>query len=312
MDVATASASDLVDQFENLLGEHGISIPSHPITGSDMLPFWSILKRIRDGLADDPEELRGDFTAALAAHDLAAKILEVSDNPHFGQLVPHLRKLSEGTVHLTVEPPAYADTYNKLIELYWASLCLSAGIRVELDDPDNADGKNPDVMTLDGTGKPQRAYAFKTVRSPHTQNLLEHITKGIDQIEKSGSKEGIVALHLTPRINRSEIWPTGQYFTHWGIPADRVRTAFRTMLTQIVLDNGQSAVDALFAGKKAVGSVLCIAFCPTVAVHPTTNRPTMMPLKVAYLVDLAPQKAPPPDFLSELDILNRKMQTILG
>jgi hypothetical protein len=74
------------------------------------------------------------------------------------------------------------------------------------------------VITVDAAGNPQHAYAFKTIRSPHTQNILDHIVKGVDQIERSASMDGIVALHLTPRLQTANVWPTGGYFTSWTHP----------------------------------------------------------------------------------------------
>lgn len=312
MDVRLTFASDIVDRFEELLARHNISIPRHPQTGADMLPFWYLLKLIRSGFTGTPDQLRGEFTAAVAVHDLAAKVLEVSGHSQFADLLPHLKMLADGAIHLTEPQPAYADAYNKLIEVYWATLCLSAGLAVTLDDPENADGKNPDVITMDLSGKPQHAYAFKTIRSPHTQSILGHVTKGIDQIEKSASVDGIVALHLTPRLQTAGVWPPDGYFASWTHPAVYVAGLMRAMVSQIVLDNGQAAIDALFAGKKAVGSVLCISFCPTVASHPVTSRPTVMPLKVAVIIHLVAGKEPSQVFCAEIERLNHEMQTVLG
>ena len=84
--------------------------------------------------------------------------------------------LNSGAIHLTEEPPANADVYNKLIELYWSCLCLSLGRGIQLDDPVHSTGTNPDVITLDETGTSARAYAFKTIRSPHVQTVYERIS----------------------------------------------------------------------------------------------------------------------------------------
>jgi len=62
----------------------------------------------------------------------------------------------------------------------------------------------------------------------------------------------------------------------------------------------------------AVGSVLCFAFCPTVAAHPVTGKPTVMPLKVAILVNLVSKTEFPSPFLQEIGHLNHEMQTALG
>jgi hypothetical protein len=53
MNVTAASASDLVDRFEKMLAERSISVPRHPQTGADMLPFRSILDRLKAGFSGD-------------------------------------------------------------------------------------------------------------------------------------------------------------------------------------------------------------------------------------------------------------------
>ncbi len=313
MDVTISSASALIDRFENLLLGYGISVPRHPQTGTDMLPMWMILERLRKGFTGTPDELRDEYTAGLAVHDLAAKMLEVHQRPEFADLVPHLEKLAGGAIHLTEVPPAYPDAYNKLIELYWAGLCLGAGLTLELDHPVELDGKNPDVMTRAALRAARHGYAFKTIRSPHTQNMLDHLEKGISQIEELRSTEGIVAFHLTPRVQQAhEIWPTGGYFPDWRLPAQSVSDVCRQMIAQIVIDNGQEKIDGIFRGTKTVGSILCLAFCPTVAAHPKTGKPVVMPLKVGAVVEVTAENPMSGALGTELTALNHMMQTVLG
>src|SRR6185437_8418848 len=108
---------NVVDRFEELMLRHGISIPQHPQTSADMLPLWQILKYLRSGQQMSFDRQRELFFAGVAVHDLSSKVLEVQNNSQFKLLLPHLKMLVEGTVHLTEEPPSPADTYNKLIEL---------------------------------------------------------------------------------------------------------------------------------------------------------------------------------------------------
>jgi len=87
--------------------------------------------------------------------------------PLFVNVSMPLRLLTQGAVHLTETPPAEADAYNKLIELYWACLLVTCGVKISLDPPKcGSDGTNPDVITLDGWQTPMNGYAFKTIRSP--------------------------------------------------------------------------------------------------------------------------------------------------
>jgi hypothetical protein len=237
-------------------------------------------------------------------------VLKVRDEPQFSRLLPHLRILAEGAIHLTEPPPAYADGYNKLIEVYWASICLSAGLEVEIDDPQSSNGRNPDIITKAPSRSAKHGYAFKTIRSPHTQSILEHIEKGRDQIETSSSSEGVVALHLTPRLQTENIWPQGGFYSDWRQPALDVSSACRAMLAQVVTDNGQPRIDDIFRGTKVAGSILCVGFCPTVAAHPVTGLPTVMPLKVATLVQVCLGSLSSPDESYRFDNEVRKARAV--
>jgi hypothetical protein len=300
-------ALKLADRFEELLEAKGISVPAHASTGADMLPLWHVLKRLREGFTGIPDDLRTEYAAGIAVHDLAAKILAIEGHVNFDMLVPHLRMLTQGAVHLTQEPPGNADVYNKLIEIYWASLLMANNVDVELDHPTHSTGDNPDVIALD-RGKPARAYAFKTVRSPHTQSLIDHLIKGVDQIERSMANEGVVAFQLTPRILKADLWPKGKYYIDWRFPAAAAVGLLSQMISQVVADNGQPAIDAIFAGKKAAGAVLCLAFFPTVAMNPLTGNPVVMPIKVATLVEMAPSHPLSPTLHSEIEAANEAMQ----
>jgi hypothetical protein len=167
------------------------------------------------------------------------------------------------------------------------------------------------VIALDG-GQPARAYAFKTVRSPHTQSLLDHVIKGVDQIERCPAPEGIVAFNLTPRLLGAGLWPEGGFFADWRQPAVYTIEKLTGMISDVLKDNGQEAIDAVFAGKKAVGSILCVAFIPTVARNPVTGNAVVMPLKVATLVNLVAKRPPSAEMQAEIEAANHTMQTALG
>lgn len=310
--VQIAGASDLVDRFEKLVETHGVSIPRHFETGADMLPLWRILKTISAGFAVTPDDMRLEYTAGLAVHDLAAKVLRVKDHPDFPTLIPHLQLLALGAVHLTQEQPADADAYNKLVEVYWATLLMAMGTRVQLDHPKSSSGDNPDVIALDDSEQPARAYAFKTVRSPHTQSLLDHIVKGVDQIERCPAPEGIVAFNLTPRLLDAGLWPENGFFSDWRQPAAHTIRMLRKLISDVVTDNGQQAIDDIFAGKKAASSILCVAFIPTVARNPNTGNAVVMPLKVATVIHLSANCPPSTAMTAEIEEANHIMQTVLS
>ncbi|MHC2019982.1 hypothetical protein [Methylobacterium sp. CM6247] len=311
MQVDLNNAMALADRFEALLESNGISIGAHGSTGADMLPLWHILQVIREGFVGLPDDLRAEYAAGIAVHDLAAKVMAVENHKNFATLLPHLKMLTGGAVHLSHEPPADADVYNKLIEIYWACLLMANGVEVDLDHPKHSSGDNPDVIALD-YGQPARAYAFKTVRSKHTQNLLEHLTKGVAQIERSNAKEGLVCLHLTPRILKAGLWPEGRCYIDWRLPASQAVLLMKQWISQVVVDNGQPAIDCIFAGKKAAGTVLCLALFPTVARNPKTGNPVVMPIKVAALVEMVPSRPISIALHSEIEAANHRMQIELG
>ncbi|BBF94341.1 hypothetical protein [Blastochloris tepida] len=312
MDVAIEFAADIVDRFEEFLTENGISIPRHKQSNADMLPLWQILKQTKDGEGLRQTDNYNLFSAAVAVHDFASKILTIKDMPEFSNILPHLRMLSSGAVYLTSDPPASSDVYNKLIEVYWASLCLGKGINVSLDHPVHSTGVNPDVITLDSKGDAVHAYAFKTIRSKYTQSILDHIQRGVEQIEASSAGTGIVALHLTPRFQISSLFPEGYLFDRWECGVAYVAGAVRAMVTQVVCENGQSAIDNIFIKKKAVGAVLCLAFIPVVAKHPETGLNTFMPLKICVIVKLSSSVQLPMSLMGELYEINDAMQKFLG
>ena len=302
------NAMATVDAFEELLASKNISIPAHPETGADMLSLYKILERIRTGKSTSPDNLRQENTAGAAVHDLVAKVLMVQKHPDFKMIIPHLEKLADGAVHLTQQRQyENADTYNKLIELYWACLLMAIDLRIELDHPTRSAGDNPDVISF--RGDKSSAYAFKTIQSHHTQSLLEHLEKGIDQIERSAADEGIVVFNLTPYILDADPWPEeGSYYRDWSDVYRICRSMISQMIDQVVEDNGQAAIDEIFAGKKAVGSVLCLAIFTTIAGNPLTGNPIVMPIKMAVHIPLASKFNLSGDFYEEVLLANQAMQ----
>jgi hypothetical protein len=118
---------------------------------------------------------------------------------------------------------------------------------------------------------------------------------------------GITLIVLPPGFQE----PLGGYYEDWRPVAFAIARELTKTVTSVVEDNGQPAIDAMFAGKKAVGTILCLAFCPIVAKHPFTGRPTVMPLKVANLVDLYTGRKMSSALLTELTLANHMMQMAL-
>lgn len=306
--IPLTTAMEIVDAFEELLASKDISIPAHATTGASMLSLFQILKRIKAGSAISHNNLRKENTAGAAVHDLAAKVLAVQKHPDFDMLIPHLQMLASGAVHLTQERQyESADTYNKLIELYWACLLMATDLRIQLDHPLHSVGDNPDVIAF--RDDMSRAYAFKTIRSRHTQSLFDHLNVGVDQIERCAADEGIVVFNLTPYILDLDPWPAeGTYYQDWRAVYKEYRTQISHMIDQVVKDNGQAAIDNIFDGKKAVGSVLCLAIFTIIAENPLSGNPVVMPIKMAVHIPIAPKFMPSEAFYKEILLANHAMQ----
>ncbi|MFG6500117.1 hypothetical protein [Sulfitobacter sp. 1A15106] len=302
------NAMETVDAFEELLASKNISIPKHPESGADTLSLYRILQRIKSGEPTPHEDRRQESTAGAAIHDLAAKVLKVQKHPDFEMLIPHLEKLADGAVHLTQQRQyESADTYNKLIELYWACLLMANDLRIRLDHPTHSAGDNPDVISVQEDKS--RAYAFKTIQSHHTQSLLEHLKKGIEQIERCDADEGIVVFNLTPYILDADPWPAeGTYYQDWRVVWTICRSMISGMIEQLIADNGQAEIDKIFAGKKTVGSILCLAIFTTVAKNPLTGNPVAMPIKMAVHIPVASKCNLAGDFYDEVNLANHAMQ----
>src|SRR5271165_2483799 len=93
-------AASLIDEFETLLLQYGISIPSNQKTSADMLSVWRLLQYAQDPKRIRPHDPRELLRNGAAAHDLAAKVLEVRQHRDFEKLLPHLKLLSGGAIAL--------------------------------------------------------------------------------------------------------------------------------------------------------------------------------------------------------------------
>ena len=307
MDVHFEPAVKLIDCFEELLARHNISIPQNANTGDDMLSMWQILKFMRDPTLARPKDERPLLSAGAAMFDLAAKVCAVKDGPQFPLLLPHLKLLSEGAVHLDKQPEYLPDTYNKLIEIYWACLAMAAGIEVELDHPQKSRG-GVDVTTKALPGP--FTYEMKTLRSPRPRTTFETIEKAISQIETAAAKTGAVLLHLTPRIDTKAIWRDGPSFPDWETPATIMSQQMYDVVQSMINAEGIEAIEGLFAGKKAAPLVVCVAFGMASCIHPVLRVPTATPLKVLLTVEMPVARASAPLLMEEIKNLHRQMQVI--
>lgn len=307
MNITFEDAMERVDRFEELLEKNNISVPRDPSSGADMLSIWQILKFIRDRSLDRPEDERPLLNAGAAVFDLAAKVLAIANDPKFARLLPHLRMFADGAVHLNEPPADGIDSYNKLIELYWACLSMASGLDVEIDDPHSSKGNNPDVLT--GPSGSQFGYAMKTIRAKSAQTIYERIVEGTQQIERSPARAGMIVLNLTARLDPADIWNEKFPFAGWEAPAALISFRMANLVGEVIKQIPRSELEATFSGRKAVPSIICVGFGTALCAHPETRVPVATCLKVIRLVEMLPGLREP--FLGEIRQLNRAMQTTL-
>lgn len=146
------------------------------------------------------------FNNQINPIDFVSQIVKHQSHKDFLKLVPHLQLLNtSSTSVLTTKSKVTDDGNNKLFELYIALLCMGFSDNVDLDDPKNSKGDNPDII-FDYKGE-KWAIACKAMHSDKEKTLYDTIVKGTDQINRSIAVKGIVAVNLKNIIARDEIWP---------------------------------------------------------------------------------------------------------
>jgi hypothetical protein len=158
--VPAARVAQLAERLLEIFSEAGVHGPA-PYKGvmEGALSIWEVLRTLRNSEDFANPVVQARYVASAGIHDLSAKIVAVWDRyPHVrDQLVPHLNLLARSyhvgqnsrnecweDVDGTLRNFGDAD---KVIELYWACLCILIEASVTLDDPDHSSkGKNPDVL----------------------------------------------------------------------------------------------------------------------------------------------------------------------
>lgn len=226
---AAEKAVRLLDIFSQ------IGCKSVPLEGIEagVLSLWEVLENLASpGDPNDPA-IADRHVAGAGVHDLAAKVVTVWDTIPATRpvLEPHIKLLSE-TVY-TGQNVANArwdkrdgvareqGSADKVIELYWACLCILADMSVELDDPyTSSGGRNPDVIATAADGT-RWAFAIKTlseVSSPATaaKNLVENIKKASNQIDRTDCDKGMVVVNMKNVLDHPRLRSTGA-FPNWQV-----------------------------------------------------------------------------------------------
>lgn len=278
VELAAAKAGRLLDIF------HELGIDSVPLEGVEagVLSLWEVLENLASPGDLHDTTIADKYVAGAGVHDLAAKIVAVWDTIPAAKpkLAPHIKLLAE-TCYTGQNVanarwdrrdgiPREQGSADKVIELYWACLCILAGMSVELDDPfTSSGGQNPDVIAAAADGT-RWAFALKTlseVAQPATaaKNLVQNIKKACQQIERAECDKGMVVVNFKnvldhPRLRSEGAFPYWQA-AHWAINAQIYS------VLQPFYANEAVELEPLFAQRGKVAPVVALVAHTTALVH---------------------------------------------
>ena len=278
----------VVLEFEKLLGERGLAIPTNSPLEEASLGILEMMElRKNKAIHNLQIDCRERWRQALSLADIARKALRAQHHAGFDNLLPHLRLLLEPSNFSQFSgsqdsaSPKEKETNNKVFELFVAVILFQICSNLRFDDPYKSSGDNPDVI-----GEFNRkiwAFACKVSHSENPKTFLERVRDGVAQIRKTKDADhGIVIVNLKNLVPHDEIWPailnksSGAWSygacTNRDAPVNRIRHLFRQFEGKVyaLVGSRQAFVDE-FMGEKAVPMVLMFwcavgSYCPRIGV----------------------------------------------
>jgi hypothetical protein len=274
----------LVFDFEKVLLRFNIPIEKGSELEGACCSVLEILgKNQNKDIRNPHEDIRHVFTEVLGIWMFLKKVVRLQNHLSFGQFVPHLKLLNEGTVVQNKRLRACQDASNKIFELLFALVILDVSTEVSLAHPNLEDTSNPDILaTIDGQ---LWGFACKTIYGASGKTFFDNLKKGVEQIEVSAAQLGCVVVNLRNLLDHDTYWPIlneAEYrkgaepiFAAYTNPADVVGPQIWEIVTkkrdQVVKEIGLNNVLNLLVGKKALPAFL--AFCQTVTGKASTAGP---------------------------------------
>jgi hypothetical protein len=216
--------------------------------------------------------------------DLAAEINRARLSSCFDGIKTHLANMATGAVRMNSKSAVTDEAANKNSELYVGCLALGAGLNIELENPDkSANGKNPDILLVFENS--DWSIAVKASHGPSAPTIFGNIKKGVEQIERSGTK-GIVFVNLKNILQHRDLASASPFCSVMaatdaiGKRVDKIAEAFQR---EIAVDDWAE----LFSGKRARPLV---ALMGQITVSTQISRgPTMLvPAKVMRIFHAPP------------------------
>ncbi|AOO79650.1 hypothetical protein [Bosea vaviloviae] len=226
--VPVERAAEFATRLLGIFRELGFD--SAPLEGVEagVISLWDVLENLASPGDPHNPAIAEKYVSGAGLHDLAAKVVAVWDHKLEARsfLAPHIKLLAEA--HYTGQNASNPrwdrkdgiareqGSADKVIELYWACLCILADMSVEIDDPEaSSGGRNPDVIATAADGT-RWAFALKTLaRVPHpataAKNLMCNIKKACEQIERAECDKGIVVVNLKNVLDHDALRSAGTF-----------------------------------------------------------------------------------------------------
>ena len=147
--------------------------------------------------------------------------------------------------------------------MFIALICMPIAENVELDNPTNSHGGNPDVLaTIRGT---RWGFSCKTPHGRSPKSMFDRLKEGVEQIENSPAEKGIVYYNFRNLIDHDLVWPENHHsslkpqtpfnFVVWP-DADGVYAYFRNLVdtknAEMLQEVGTCELQNIFSGKKSI------------------------------------------------------------
>lgn len=319
--VAVQAASEKAQRLIKIFREIGETpIPTYGVEGG-VRSIQEILESLATpGNASDPEVIERSIAGA-GIHDLAAKITTVWDGypTERAMLAPHLRLLAR-TYHVAQNTdherwdridgePREHGAADKVIELYFACLCLLAHMSVELDDPfTSSKGANPDVIATAADGT-RWAFALKTQSRGNPRNrainLADLLNGAAKQILRARCDKGVAVVNLKNVIDHARLRASGAY-ARW----EDARDALESQVDAILEEFHQTHVATLnpaFTQKGVLAPVVfLIAHTTVLCLAPGATQPAFTEIKSMKARMLPQRRIPEPGtYAAEVTALAR-------
>ena len=303
-----------VEEFALILRQRGIDItPRSPLDEMCLTLLGLEEQRKNTALVDANEDIRVALRGALGLHDIIRRIVRLHGRPEFAMLEGHLRLLNSSTVAQNIAAPG-DKVAAKLFELLIGLVCLEAGKNLQVEEPHQSYGDNPDILVdLDGR---RWGFACKVLYGRSPIILFERLQKGVDQIEASPAEIGCTIINLKNQIDHDETWvlanpavradgtetPTFGAWRDIADPRDMLSALAERRHEELLTVNGEDAVKSLFEGKKSIlGALLFLQTATALASPHGPVNTTVGIFSLMILGDMAPGA------LETLDRLNHAM-----